>query len=121
MGLKDLNDIGITDLLLNARIILLERGHTKGVTLHPDSGKVDIRGALLLAAGAKPRNVQGFVTTPEEAKVATYWIPKIYETIDLLEAFYGDIEEWNDNPATTEQHIADALQTVANKLRIAIT
>lgn len=121
MGLKDLNDAGVADLLLHATIILTERGHTKGVTLHPETGQIDARGALLLAAGAKPRNIQGFCTTPEEAKIPIYWIPKFHAAIETVEALVGDIDEWNDMPSTTLGDITTAFQKAATRLQIAIT
>ena len=119
MGFKELNEVGVADLFYNAAIILKERGHAKGATLDPTTGKVDARGALLLAAGAKPTKIGGQTTTPEEAQLATYWIPKVYVAIEIIEALFEDIDEWND--LSTQQEIIAGFRKIENIIRIAIT
>ena len=116
-----LNDAGIASIFKNAITILKERGHTKGATFDPSTGKVDVRGAILLAAGAKPARIAGFVTTPEEANIAQYWIPKVYAAFYMLDNLFEDMEAWNDNPATTQQMIEAGLQKAANLIEISIT
>lgn len=119
-SLKNLNEAGIADILLNAIIVLRERGHTRGITHNPKTGNIDARGALLLATGAKPANISGFITTPEEAKIPEYWLPKAYAAIELVENMVGDIEEWNDNPNTTQQEIEKTFKKLATMLQIAV-
>jgi hypothetical protein len=119
MGFKALNDAGVADLLLNAKIILKERGHAKGGTYDPDTGAVDARGALFLAAGAKPANVMGFVTAPEDAGVPPLYIAKVYAAFDMIEGLYGDIEEWNDN--SEQEYIEKGFTKLANLIQISIT
>lgn len=121
MGFKILNDAGIPDILQNAIIILKERGHTKGVTIDPSTGKVDVRGAILLAAGAKPARLAGFTTTPEEANIAQYWIPKVYAAFYVLDSLFEDMDEWNDSPDTTHQTIEAGLKKAVNLIKISIT
>lgn len=111
---------GIADLLNTAAAIILQYGHTKGGTIDPTTKQISARGAILIAAGAKPANILGFDTTPEEAKVPNYTVPKAYEAIEIIGYEYNDIDIWNDLPDTTAETIASAFKRLANLIEISI-
>lgn len=118
--LRTAREAGIPDLLNRAAIIILQHGHIKGGTLDPTTKQISARGAILIAAGAKPANILGFDTTPEEAKVPNYTTPKVYETIEIIGYEYGDIDIWNDQPNTTAHTIANAFRRLSNLIAISI-
>lgn len=120
MKWQDLRDNFVADIFKNATTIIKERGFTKGVTIDPASGRIDARGALLLAAGAKPNKIHGFTTEPEEAGIPIYWLPKVQAALFVIEALYGDIDEWCDNPNTTQQVIETAFRKAENLIRTSI-
>lgn len=123
MGFKTLNDAGVADIFKNAIIVLKERGHAKGVTIDPSTGKVDALGALYLAAGAKPSRMAGFTcTTPEQSGVAEYYVPKLYAAIDFIENMNEmPIEAWNDLTSTTAKTVEACFRKSENIIRIAVT
>ncbi len=121
MGLKDLTDAGIPDILRDAIIVLRERGHAKGVTVD-DNGAVDIHGAILIAAGAKPQRLYGFVTDPAEAGVPAYYHGKVLTAYEVLEGVVDDdLHLWNDAPTTDASLVEATLRRAESRLRIAIT
>lgn len=111
---------GIANLLNTAANIITQYGHTKGGTLDPTTKQISARGAILIAAGAKPANILGFDTTPEEAKVPNYTIPKAYEAIEIVAYNHDDIDIWNDLPDTTAHTIATEFRRLANLIEISI-
>lgn len=119
LGILKQNQIG--NLLYAAAHIIIKRGQTKGITADPKTGQVSARGALLLAAGAKPKNIIGFATTPEEAKVSPVMIPKVYEAIKIVEYEIDDIDIWNDHPDTTAKTIKTLFTKLASVINLSIT
>lgn len=121
MGLRDLTDAGVPDILRDAVIILRERGHAKGATID-DAGAVDVHGAILLAAGGKHNRLYGFVTDPSEAGVPNYYHSRVLSAYEVLEGLVNaDLHDWNDDPTTNLRLVEMTLRKAEDILRIAIT
>lgn len=83
-------------VLQAAADILEERGKTIGNAIHPYTGKVDLWGALCLAGGAKPDDLEDDI---EEAQryVPTANLRAVVGSYELVSEFVGrEAGEWGD-------------------------
>jgi hypothetical protein len=109
---------GAGDVLRHAAMLLIERGWVRGVTRDISTGRVDVLGAIALAAGAKVRDVDdrpdlllSAVPMARRAAAAVAW--------EALEWACGDDPiAWQDRHDIVD--IVTALHAAANRLDIAV-
>jgi len=99
---NDLLHLGVNQLFKDAATIVKERGLAKGITYDPKTGSLDIYGAVLMAAGAKPRRLCNGSVRPEEVGIPIFRHAQVEAAFDLLEKLIGDIDEWNDSASTDD-------------------
>lgn len=117
--LGQLAKTGAAKLLRSAADVMTERGLARGVTRDIGSGKVDMMGALALAAGAKVKDIDDrddLLTTAvpmaNRAAAAVAW--------EALEwASGGDPLAWQDI-AQSEQDVILMFRIAASRLDIAL-
>jgi hypothetical protein len=98
----------LADLFSRAAKILEKRGIAKGVTILPD-GRVDIFGAVLLAANA--RGLSAGDVDPERSGVPSALIPLVLEAYEMLYGLSEDLDAWMDEPiVSTAEGVALLLE-----------
>jgi len=99
---NDLLHLGVNQLFKDAAIIVKERGLAQGITYDPKTGSVDLYGAILIAAGAKPRRLCSGSVRPEDVGIPAYRHIQVEAAFTLLEDLIGDIDNWNDGASCDE-------------------
>lgn len=99
---NDLLHLGVHQLFKDAAIIIKERGLAKGVTYDPKTCSPDIYGAILMAAGAKPRRLCSGSVHPAEVGIPNYRHIQIEAAFSLLEETVGNVDEWNDTASVED-------------------
>jgi hypothetical protein len=97
---NDLLFLKADQLFKDAATIIVERGIISGVTYDPKTGSVDIYGAILLAAGAKPKQLCNGSVRPEDIGIPIYKHAQVEAAFGLLEELVGDVDNWNDQATT---------------------
>ena len=117
--MKELEQAGIHELLWVAAEILESRGLAKGMTCDPETGEVDLEGAVMLACGAKTLSV--LVPYPLSIIPDTSAAPYV-AIIDLLDKSVEDanITEWSDQPHIITHDAVRLLRKLADQVAIAI-
>lgn len=113
--------LGVDKLLRRAASVLKEKSLAHGITYDPETGSVDLYGAILIAAGAKPNNLMTDSVHPSDVSLPAHTHAAVEAAFFLLDAVIGDIDDWNDS-ATTDDAINALLRccNVAHQ-RLAIT
>jgi hypothetical protein len=120
MGLKDLNDAGVSELLEDAANILKTRGLAKGLRINPENGNVDLVAALAIAAGAVEKDLLS------SASITDFWLipaneARFHASYEVLDAvLMEDPEEWADHPNRTASDVAKLMSKTAWRLKAAI-
>jgi hypothetical protein len=119
MGLRNLADAGVADLLDAAADVVVRRGLAKGLRIDPTDGSVDLVAAVSLALGAKERDLLSSVSlTDTGVPAATEAV--LHAALDVLDAFRPEVETWADHPATGSVEVERLLRQAAMRLRIAV-
>ena len=114
-------EAGVNRLLRHAARIISEHGWLQGVTVDRRTGRVDIYGALCLAA-----KIPSYHITDEPVEDMVRHAPQRQRALllaawDLLDgALQEDPVLWNDSPGRTVEEVVGALENLANLLEIAI-
>lgn len=120
MGLKNLNEAGVSELLLNAATLIGERGLAKGLRVDPETGNIDLIAALAITAGAAEGELMSSVSITDfrvtPASEAKFMVA--YEVLDAV--LMEDPEQWADRPETTQNEVCDLMFKAAWRLKIAI-
>lgn len=120
MRLSDLAATGAPTVLRKALVVLEQRGWIQGVTRDPSSGRVDLLGAIAIAAGAPI----GLVTEqPDLLQVAVpeAMRPAAYVAWEALEwAVDDDPVAWQDKSERTYSEVLRAIVRAADRLEIAV-
>jgi hypothetical protein len=120
MGLKSLNNAGVSKLLEDASNILRQRGLAKGVRINPENGNVDLISSLALAAGAQEKDLISSVSTSDFSLIPANEV-RFHASYEILDAvLMEDPEEWADKPEITVTDVAKLMSKTAWKLKIAI-
>jgi hypothetical protein len=119
MGLRDLADAGVADLLEKAADVLADRGLAKGVRLDPVDGSVDLVAALAIACGARPERLMSSVSV-YDVEVPAAYEANLHAALDVLDAFTPEPETWADLPSTSGSEVERLLRQAAMRLRIAV-
>lgn len=110
--LAELKELGVHDVIRGSMAIIDERGLAKQVHCDPETGSVDIEGALMLACGAKSLGVLVAVVTDvvPPANMALF-----DATINYLNAASpaGNLANWNDQPEVTQLQVMEFLHSCA--------
>jgi hypothetical protein len=120
MGLKDLNDAGVSKLLEDAASILRTRGLAKGVRINPENGNVDLVAALAIAAGAAEKDLisSASITDFQLIPVNEARFHACYEVLDSV--LMEDPETWADHTDRTALDVAKLMSKTAWRLKAAI-
>lgn len=103
-------------ILRRAALVLESKGWTQGVSYDPKTKRVDISGAIAVAAGI-PIKVIATTEGDPIAKCAPRVKPAVAIVLDELEARLNmDITEWNDTPHRTVHQVTRALIAAADAL-----
>lgn len=105
--------------LRSAATILADRGLSRHMNCDPETGEVDVEGALMLACGAKKVGV----LVPYPAEVVPQTQLAVYlSIIDLLDLNVPveDITKWTDNLEVSQDEVIQLLRTLADTISIAI-
>lgn len=120
MGLKSLNEAGVSELLLNATALIRKRGLAKGLRVDPETGNIDLIAALAITAGAAEDELMSSVSLNDFRVIASNEA-KFMAAYEVLDAFLmEDPEQWADHPQTTENQVCDLMVKAAWRLKIAI-
>ena len=102
-------------ILREARAVIERRGWARGVSWDPRTGRVDILGAVAVAAGCSPKET---LTSPFPLAHAP--IARRVGALTAWEALDATLDEdpveWNDALERTEQQVAHLLISVATIL-----
>lgn len=120
MGLRHLNDIGVSDLLDEATGVLERRGLAKGLRVNPQDGSVDLVAALAIACGVRQEHLMSSVGLWD------FPIPpanqaKFYAAIDVLDALQAEPDAWADDPRVSVRDVQNLFSKAAIRLRSAVT
>jgi hypothetical protein len=119
MGLRDLADSGVPDLLDAAAEIIGRHGLAKGLRYDPANQSVDLVGALAVAAGQKPDQLMSSVSLLDLG-VPPVMEARLHLCMDVLDAFCPEVETWADLPTVTSLDVQNLLRKAAMRLRIAV-
>jgi hypothetical protein len=119
MGLRDLAEAGVADLLEQAADVLADRGLAKGVRFDPSDGSVDLVAALAVASGARPENLLSSVST-FDVQVPACAEANLHAAMDVLDALLPEPEAWADLPSTSGSEVERLLRQAAMRLRVAV-
>lgn len=120
MGLKNLNDAGVSALLESAAQLIRQRGLAKGVRVNPEDGSVDLIAALALAAGAKEKDLMSSVGIMDFDVIPANQA-RFVAAYDTLDAFLmEDPEGWADGPQVSSKDVAKLMSKAAWRLKTAI-
>jgi len=120
MRLSDLAATGAPAVLRKALVVLEQRGWIQGVTRDPSSGRVDLLGAIAIAAGAPIGSV---TEQPDllQAVVPEAMRPAAYVAWEALEwAVDDDPVAWQDQSERTYSEVMRAIVRAADRLEIAV-
>jgi len=118
-NLKRLADTGAGDLLRKTGKVLRRYGWTKGFTYNPNTGGLDVEGALCVAAGAKVwtmKNGGALEDCVPIGRCAMAWVA--WEALSW--AVNTEPSEWQDAPERTIEEVLAALDKAAQRLDIAL-
>jgi hypothetical protein len=99
---NDLLHLRVDTLFKDASIIIMERTLAKGITYDPITGAVDLYGALLLAAGAKPKSLCSESVHPQDLGIPAFKHAQIEAAFALLEETIANPDLWSDTATTQE-------------------
>lgn len=120
MGLTDYKKLKVPALLREAAQILEQRGWTQGV-IYSEDGRVDLTGAVLLAAYVSPKMLRAQTFIDIEIVVAPAKIATTLGALHILKGLIGDLPRWNDDPSRTMQDARRLLLQAADMVDIAIS
>jgi hypothetical protein len=119
MGLRDLSEAGIPEVLDAAAEIVVQNGLAKGLRHDPSTGSVDIVAAIAIALGAKPKSLTSSVSLLDTG-VPPAAEAKLHATFDVLDALVEEVETWCDLPEVTAEDVGRLLRKAAMRLRVAV-
>lgn len=114
-------EAGVSRLLWHAAATLKKRGWLQGMPVDTRSGRVDIYGALCLAA-----KIPAYRITDDSLEEIIKHAPQKQRALllaawELLDgALQEDPVEWNDKPERTAEEVIGALENLANLLEITL-
>lgn len=114
-------EAGVARLLRHAARFVKDRGWVQGVSHEGRTGRVDIQGALCLAAKISPYHITESPIdeiarhAPQRQRVL---LLAAWELLDG--ALQEDPVEWNDNIAQTAEEVVGVLENMAGLLEIAL-
>lgn len=121
MGLLELREAGVADLLEEGAGVIAEKGLAKGLRIDLRNNSVDPVAALALASGAPIMEVHN------SCSILDLGVPAVKETalmlaVEYLEAMLNmPLEEWSDSIEVTAQDVESLFRRTATRLKIAIT
>lgn len=116
-----MRNIGVHNLCEQAATIITERGYTTGMYINPHTGAVDLKGALLLAAGADERRLFACDGDPEQCRVPPIAQGRYHGAVYVLEALAGaELEAWADQPGRGQVEAQALLAQAARRIAIAV-
>lgn len=121
MGLLELTEAGVPDLLEKGADLIGEKGLSKGLRVNLRDNSVDPVAALALASGAPIMEVHN------SCCLADLGVPAVKEAalilaVEYLEAILNrPLEEWADLQEVTAQDVQRLFRMTAVRLKIAIT
>lgn len=121
MGLRELREAGVADLLKEASVLMGERGLSKGLRVDLRDGSVDPVAALALAAGAPIKTIHN------SSSAFDLGVPAVREAslilaVEALEAILNqDLEEWSDSDQVGTEDVQSLFWRTSVMIRIAIT
>lgn len=106
--------------ILNDAALLIERfGLNKGSAIHRVSGKVDIWGAIAVAAGADPRKVQDDILQADNY-VPRASVGRAIAAYDLITSAVGsDAATWGDD-LEDKAVVVSLLRNLAQQVELAV-
>jgi hypothetical protein len=121
MGLLELAEAGVADLLEKGAEVIAEKGLAKGLRINLRDGSVDPVAALALAAGASLKTVHNSSSIFDLGVPAVREVPLIL-AVEALEAILNqDLEEWSDSNQITTEDVRSLFWRTSILIRIAIT
>lgn len=120
MGLADYRDLGVSKLLRSAEQQIHKFGWTQGA-VRAEDGRIDISGAILIAAYVKPKLLRAQTFVDPETLVPPAKISVALGALYVIEGLVGDIPRWNDEPGRTVQEVRNLLLHAADLIDIAVT
>lgn len=109
--MKAESDQHVAALIEQAVKILLERGQSIGLMLNPETGEIDVAGALCLAAGASESDL--LKGDEFDCGIPQSNMPYFYEAIDCIQHCVGEyVTTWSDRSGLNE--IANDMRFVAD-------
>ena len=111
--LTHLKELQVHEVLRDAAKLIEERGLTRGMHQDPDTGEIDIEGAIMLACGAPQISI---LVARVDSVVPSARLAQFDAAIDLLDAASPGkcVSEWNDQEETTQEQILQFLETWAS-------
>ena len=101
-------------MLSCAAAVLSQRGWTRGVTFDPKNGRVDVLGAIAIAAGVKP---QSLLSDDVLDAIPQALLPGAMFAIEAIESQLNcDLAEWNDQSGQRVDLICRTLNQLASLL-----
>jgi hypothetical protein len=113
-------DAGANSVLRRAVEVLVDRGWVQGATRDPRTGRVDVLGAVAIAAGAKIKDVD------DRPDLLTTSVPIARRAVALAAwealswAVDADPMAWQDHNERTRAEVVAALNRAAIRLEIAV-
>ena len=117
--LSELRKLGVAPILEEAAALIQEKGLARQMHQDPETGEVDVEGAVMLACGAETVSV--LVPHPSSiippANVALYMA-----TMDVLDAAVPCryISEWTDQMEVTQEQVVELLRSLASEVSSSI-
>jgi hypothetical protein len=121
MGLLELREAGVADLLEKGADVIAEKGLSKGLRINLQDNSVDPVAALALALGAPVMEVHN------SCSLADLGVPAVREAVLILAVEYleamldGSLEEWADLQEVTAEEVQSLFRRTAARIKIAIT
>lgn len=110
--LTQLKELQVHKILRDAIQLIEEKGLTRGMHQDPDTGEIDIEGAIMLACGAPQISI---LVARVDAVVPAAKLAQFDATLDLLDSASPgkNVSEWNDLEETTQEQVLQFLETWA--------
>lgn len=121
MGLLELQEAGVAEVLEQGSDVIADRGLAKGLRIDPRTNSVDPVAALALGVGASVDTVRN------SCSIQDLGVPAIREAaivlaVDLLEAMLNQpLEEWADGIEVKASDVQKLFLKMATRIRIAIS
>lgn len=114
----DYATLGVDELFDAAANLIETNGHAIGTPLLPDTNAVDVVGALLVAAGMRPKQILG-CDNPEDCLGERQYV-RYQAALSMLNGSVdADIATWNDThePSVVVDHLRNLSSVLRRSIR----